>query len=56
MQRIYRKDMINFQTKFLNNIKNTLLKRMEIGNIKKTHNHMLIDVLSEIDSRKMYNN
>ena len=56
MQMLYRRELINFETKFLTNIKNTLLKRMEIGQITKNHNNMLIDVLSEIDYRKLTNN
>jgi hypothetical protein len=56
MQLIYRKELSNFQTKFLSNIKTTLLKRMELGFMSKGHNNMLIDVLSEIDSRKPFNN
>lgn len=53
MQIIYRKDLINTQTKFLKKIKNTVLKRMEYGNVEKKHNHMLIDVLSELEFRKI---
>lgn len=56
MQIIYRRELTNFNTKVLRNIKSTLLKRMEIGNMNKTHNNMLIDVLSEIDYRDSYNN
>lgn len=56
MQIIYRRELTNFESKFLTNIKNTLLKRMEIGQMKKSHSHMLIDVLSEIDYRRSYNN
>ncbi len=55
MQILYRRELSNFETKFLTNIKSTLLKRMEIGQMKKSHNHMLIDVLSEIDYRKSHN-
>jgi len=56
MQVMYRRELSNSQTKFLNNIKSTLLKRMEIGSMNKKHNNMLIDVLSEIDYRKICNN
>ncbi len=52
MQIIYRRELSRFQTTFLNKVKNTLLKRMEIGYMTKPHNYMLIDILSEIDSRK----
>lgn len=56
MQIMYRKDLTKLKTKFLTNIKSTLLKRMEIGEMTKNHNNMLIDVLSEIDFRKIQNN
>lgn len=56
MQIIYRRELSNFQTKFLSNIKTTLLKRMELGKMSKHHSNMLIDVLSEIDYRRIYNN
>jgi hypothetical protein len=54
MQLIYRRDLANFNKKFLKNIKSTLLRRMEIGGMTKPHNNMLIDVLSELDFRESY--
>ncbi len=56
VQIIYRKELSNFNSKFLKNIKSTLLRRMEIGQMTRNHNNMLIDVLSELDFRKSNSN
>lgn len=52
MNKLYRKDLMNMQTRFLVQIKQTLLKRMEYGEyMTKKYNNMLIDVLGELDTR-----
>jgi hypothetical protein len=53
----FNKNEINkFQTNFLIKIKHTLLKRMDIKNsMTKTHSYMLIDVLRELDNRRINN-
>ncbi|MDD3178033.1 MAG: hypothetical protein PHR26_00780 [Candidatus ainarchaeum sp.] len=52
MNKLYRKDLMNMQTRFLVKIKKTLLKRMEFGEyMTKKYNNMLIDILGELESR-----
>jgi hypothetical protein len=50
---MYKKEIGNLQTNFLLKIKHTLLKRMELEAMTKKYNNMLIDVLSELDYRRM---
>ncbi|HPC09915.1 MAG TPA: hypothetical protein PLN85_02435 [archaeon] len=56
MNHIYRKELINFNTGFLIKIKNTILnKTTYTQKLSKPENYMLIDVLSELDTRKIDN-
>ena len=56
MNNLYRKDLNEFNTKFLKKIKNTMLKRIENEKqLEKSKSNMLIDLLSEIDSRNQNN-
>jgi hypothetical protein len=53
---MYKKEIGNLQTNFLLKIKHTLLKRMEFDAMTKKHSNMLIDVLSELDYRRLQAN
>ena len=53
MNKIYRKDLSNMQTSFLLKIKNTLLQRVNYSSLTKDYSNMLIDVLGELDTRKL---
>ena len=51
---MYRKELINFQTNFLVKLKHTLLRRMDQANaMTKSHSHMLLDILGELETRKL---
>ena len=54
MNIIYRKELAELQTNFLIKIKHTLLKRVTLEKVlPKNYSYMLVDVLSELDSRKI---
>jgi hypothetical protein len=54
MQIINRKELGGFQTSFLIKLKHTILKRIELEKqIDRPHTKMLVDVLSELDNRKI---
>ena len=54
MQIIDRKSLTEFQTSFLIKIKHTLLKRIENEKeIDRPHTKMLVDVLCELDTRRI---
>ena len=53
MNHIYRKELMNYNTGFLIKIKNTILnKTTYTQKLSKPENYMLIDILSELDTRK----
>jgi hypothetical protein len=54
MQIINRKELSLFQTSFLIKLKHTILRRIEIEKqIDRPHTRMLVDVLSELDNRRI---
>lgn len=53
MNKMYRKELSNLHTNFLLKIKNTLLQRVNYGSLTKDYSNMLIDVLGELDTRKL---
>ena len=56
MNVIYRRELAQLQTNFLIKIKHTLLKRAMVEKmLPKNYSYMLVDVLGELDSRRMNN-
>lgn len=56
MNKIYRKELTDFTTNTLLRMKYSILKKAESEKIlPKSYTHMLVDVLSELDSRKLNN-
>jgi putative IMPACT (imprinted ancient) family translation regulator len=53
MNKIYRKELSNMQTHFLLKLKNTLFEKMNYKILTKDYSNMLIDVLGELDTRRL---
>jgi len=57
MNKIYRRELTDFATNTLINIKQSILKKAEEEKqLSKNYRHMLVDVLSELDTRRRLNN
>jgi len=56
MNKIYRKELVDFTTNTLLRMKHSILKKAEDEKLlSKNYTHMLVDVLSELDSRRLNN-
>jgi len=54
MNKIYRKELVDFTTNTLLRMKHSILKKAEEEKIlTRNHSHMLVDILSELDSRRL---
>jgi hypothetical protein len=54
MNKIYRKELTDFTTNTLLRMKYSILKKAEEEKLlSKNYSHMLVDVLSELDSRRL---
>lgn len=54
MNKIYRKELTDLNTNFLIKMKHTILARIDQEKyIPKAYSHMLVDVLSELDYRRV---
>jgi len=55
MNKIYRKELSDLNTRFLIRIKHNILDKAENDKeLSKSYTHMLVDVLSELDYRRIH--
>ena len=56
MNKIYRKELMDFTTNTLLRMKHSILKKADEEKLlSKNYTHMLVDILSELDSRRLNN-